>query len=140
MASYLITGANRGLGLELLRVLAAKPASEVSTIFATLRSSPPTALQEIVSKSEGRVTLVHLEVKDANSISAAADKVKETLGGRGLDVLINNAAISAETPGGIAAMTDLRETLEVNVEAIHSLTVACLPLLREGKRKTVLNM
>lgn len=140
MASYLVTGVGRGLGLEILKVLAAKPDSEVSTIFGTLRSSPSAALQEIVAKADGRVVLVHLEAKDANSILAAVDKVKECLGGRGLDVLINNAAISAVTPEGVAAMTDLRETLEVNVEAVHSLTAACLRLLREGKRKTVLNM
>ncbi|KAI1135169.1 NAD(P)-binding protein [Hypoxylon sp. FL0543] len=140
MASYLVTGANRGLGLEIVRVLANKPSSEVSTVFATLRSEPPSALQEIVSSSEGRVVLVQLETRDTKSISEAVDKVKQVVGDRGLDILINNAAINNETPEGVATMTNLRETLEVNVEAVQNLTVALLPLLKQGQRKTVLNM
>ncbi|KAH8589809.1 hypothetical protein B0O99DRAFT_664421 [Bisporella sp. PMI_857] len=123
MASYLITGVGRGLGLELVRVLCNKPASEVSTIFATIRSSPPPALQELISQSGGRVVVV-----------------RESLGGRGLDVLINNAAINETSPGGVATMDNLRKSLGVNVEAVHDITVACLPLLRESNRRTVLNM
>ncbi|KAJ5822661.1 hypothetical protein N7447_005001 [Penicillium robsamsonii] len=55
---------------ETVRALSQKPASEISTIFATLRSSPPPALQEIVSQSEGSVVLVNLEVLDPDSLSA----------------------------------------------------------------------
>jgi NAD(P)-dependent dehydrogenase (short-subunit alcohol dehydrogenase family) len=140
MASYLVTGVARGLGLEIVRVLSQKPTSEVSTVFATLRSSPPPALQEIVSQSEGRVVLVNLEVLDPDSLAAAVRQVKERLNGRGLDILINNAAGSELSPGGLETMDNLRETLEVNVEAVHHVTLAFLPLLREGNRKTVLNM
>jgi NAD(P)-dependent dehydrogenase (short-subunit alcohol dehydrogenase family) len=140
MATYLVTGVARGLGLEIVRVLASKPASEVSTVFATLRSSPPPALQEIVAQSEDRVVLVNLEVTKSDSIATAVRQVSESLAGRGLDILINNAAVSAEAPGGLETMDNLRPILEVNVESVHNITVAFLPLLREGRRKIVLNM
>ena len=140
MATYLVTGGSRGLGTAFVQVLAEQPASKVSTIFATLRSEPSPALKDIVSKSEGRVVLVKLEVTEPDSIAAAVKQVGDKLGGRGLDVLVNNAGINEECSEGITAMHNLRKTLQINVEAVHDLTLALLPLLREGKQKAVLNV
>lgn len=140
MSSYLITGASRGLGLEMVRALASKPASEVSIVIATIRSAAPAALQEIISQAQGRVVTVQLEVTDPANVTNAAGQVKEALGGRGLDVLINNVAVSDTTPTSVTATTTLQSTFDVNVVAVQNLTVAFLPLLREGTLKTVLNM
>ncbi|EHK22108.1 uncharacterized protein TRIVIDRAFT_91392 [Trichoderma virens Gv29-8] len=140
MSSYLVTGASRGLGLEMVRVLASKPASEVSIIIATIRSAAPAALQEIISQAQGRVVTVQLEVTDPANVTKVAGEVKEILGGRGLDVLINNVAVSNTTPTSVTATTTLLSTFDVNVVAVQNLTLALLPLLREGTLKTVLNM
>lgn len=140
MSSYLVTGASRGLGLEMVRDLASKPASEVSIVIATIRSAAPAALEEIISQSQGRVVTVQLEVSDPASVTAAAGQVKELLGGRGLDVLINNVAVSNTTHTSVTDTTTLQSTFNVNVVSVQNLTVALLPLLREGTRKTVLNM
>ncbi|KAL4793056.1 hypothetical protein BDV19DRAFT_367263 [Aspergillus venezuelensis] len=141
MATYLITGTARGLGLALVKALSSAPESKVSTIFATVRSTPPQALQDIVSSSGGRVVIVSLEVTESESVKAAVKEVKEKLGGRGLDVLINNAAVNpADTIDGIEHMNGLENVFGVNVEAVHKVTVGSLPLLREGTQKTVLNM
>ncbi|KAF4993394.1 hypothetical protein FGRMN_6523 [Fusarium graminum] len=140
MSSYLVTGVARGLGLEIVRILSTQPADEVSRVFGTIRSSPPPALQEIVDKSDGRLIIVELEVTNLDSIDAAVDEVKKHVGNQGLDILINNAAINKDFPDGILTMDNLREMFEVNVEAVHNLTKAFVPLLREGRCKTVLNM
>ncbi|ELR04285.1 hypothetical protein VC83_08093 [Pseudogymnoascus destructans] len=140
MASYLITGASRGLGFEMVKALLQKPANEVSTVFAAIRSAPPPALQEVIAQSQGRVVVVKLEVSDEASIAAAANDVKDKLAGRGLDVLINNAAIASMTPTPLTAATTLQNAFKVNVDAVHRITVAFLPLLREGTKKTVLNV
>ncbi|WP_411021301.1 SDR family NAD(P)-dependent oxidoreductase, partial [Salmonella sp. s29923] len=79
MSSYLVTGASRGLGLEMVRVLASKPASEVSIIIATIRSAAPAALQEIISQAQGRVVTVQLEVTDPANVTKVAGEVKEIL-------------------------------------------------------------
>ncbi|EIC09472.1 hypothetical protein OR221_0452, partial [Microbacterium laevaniformans OR221] len=76
-----------------------------------------------------------------DTIAVAVGQVRETLGAaRGLDVLINNAAIMETSLDGVASMDNLRKTFEVNVEAVHNVTAAFLPLLREGSQKKVVNV
>lgn len=105
MATFLITGASRGFGLALTRELAARPASEVSKVFGTIRGdAPPSALDEIVKTSSGRVVAVKLDVTDQTSIKKAAAEVETKLGGKGLDVLINNAGICQYAFGGVQSM------------------------------------
>lgn len=91
MASFLITGASRGLGLAFVKELASRKSSDVSNIFAGARSNVP-ALQEL-SKTDPRVQFVKLDVTNPESVKEAAAQVEKKLEGRGLDVLINNAAV-----------------------------------------------
>lgn len=103
MSSYLITGAARGLGLEMATLLAARPSSEVSLVITTARKASP-ALQKLAQESSGRVVIIPAEVTDENTVQEAADKVKGIVGDKGLDVLINNAGIMNYTPDGIETM------------------------------------
>jgi NAD(P)-dependent dehydrogenase (short-subunit alcohol dehydrogenase family) len=104
MASVLITGASRGLGLALTRELASRPASAVSKIFAAIRGDAPAALNELVQKSPERVFVVKLDVTDQNSIKKAAAEVETKLGGKGLDILINNAGVCQYAFNGVKSM------------------------------------
>jgi len=103
MASFLITGASRGLGLAFVKELVALPSSQVSKIIATARSDAP-ALSEIEQQSSGRVAVVKLDVTDQASIKKAAAEVDSILGDKGLDVLINNAGICQYDFQGVASM------------------------------------
>lgn len=96
MASYLITGGSRGLGLELATQLASS--SDVSVVFATGRTESP-GLKELIQKSKGKVIFVELEATSQDSIKQAVVSVEKALGVKGLDVLINNAGIQDYTPG-----------------------------------------
>ncbi|CZR70069.1 related to short chain oxidoreductase (CsgA) [Phialocephala subalpina] len=139
MASYLITGCSRGLGLELATQLASSPA--VNTVFATARKESP-GLKELIQKSNGRVVLVQLEATSQDSIKQAVTSVEKALGGKGLDVLINNAGIMDYTPGGPSSLSgeDMNSVLTTNVTAVHLVISAFLPLLEKGNLKKIVNI
>jgi NAD(P)-dependent dehydrogenase (short-subunit alcohol dehydrogenase family) len=104
MATYLVTGSSRGLGLALVTELASLPSEQVRTIFATARSSNSTKLKELVKSSAGRVVFVQLDTTDQTSVIEAAKRVETLLENRGLDHLINNAGIMNWTPDGLHTM------------------------------------
>lgn len=157
MASYLITGASRGIGLTLVRQLAAKPASEVSVVFAAARTETD-ALKQLISESVGRVQLINIDVVNGDSIKNAAAEVDQALGDKGLDVLINNVGLMPFTPDGIETMyspsspmkinfevnrehrTDLESTFTVNVTSTHLVSSTFLPLLKRGQLKKVVSV
>lgn len=140
MATYLVTGSSRGLGLEIVTQLAAMPPAQVDRVFATARSDSSSKLRELVQGSSGRIVFVKLDAEDKTSIKDASAEVEKMLGTRGLDVLINNVGIMPKTPNGIETMDDLTQTLDVNVTSTHRVTSAFVPLLRKGAQKKVFNI
>lgn len=115
MATYLVTGCSRGLGLAMATDLASQPISEVKTIFATARK-PTQELQQLISKHGDRVIYIPLDVTSRDSCQQAASLVESELDEAGLDVVINNAACNPRAT--INEMEDLEEALEVNVVSV----------------------
>lgn len=91
MASYLITGSSRGIGLEMTRQLIESHGD--ITIFAAARSTTNPEFQELLRKYPTRLIHVPLDVTSGDSIKNAASFVTGKLDGRGLDILINNAGV-----------------------------------------------
>jgi NAD(P)-dependent dehydrogenase (short-subunit alcohol dehydrogenase family) len=104
MASYLVTGSSRGLGLALVSRLATMPKAEVGTIIATARQDNSPRLKELVDASSGRVEFVNLDITDQDSVEAAARLVEAKLQGKGLDYLINNAGVMDWSSTGLEGM------------------------------------
>ncbi|KAJ5110536.1 hypothetical protein N7532_001071 [Penicillium argentinense] len=140
MASFLITGSSRGLGLALVSRLAALPKGQVETIFATARQDNSPQLNQLVTASSGRIELVRLDVEDKKTIEEAARQVESKLAGKGLDYLINNAGTLDYNPAGLEGMDNLNQIFNLNVTGVHEVTRAFLPLLRRGQKKTVVNI
>jgi len=94
MSSVMITGANRGIGFELVR----EYNSEGARIFSCCRN-PQSAdrLKSIAAKSGGRVTIHQVDVTDPAEIAA----LKQELGPTPIDILINNAGISDGRDAGV---------------------------------------
>ncbi len=131
MPTYLITGANRGIGLEFARRLAARG----ERVIATTRR--PAELSAEAASLRG-VTWVALDVSDPASIDSLASR----LGGTdSIDVLINNAGVSS-TIKAIAQLTaeELHRVFAVNSFAPLLVTRALLPLLKAGQRKLIVNI
>jgi NAD(P)-dependent dehydrogenase (short-subunit alcohol dehydrogenase family) len=139
MASYAVTGASRGIGLELVKQLLED--AQVGTVFALSRG-PSSGLQDLATKHKDTLVHVSASVDSTESVQKAASEVEKALGGKGLDVLVNNAGIQHFHPGGTRTMPPekMMEVLDVNVAGPHRTIVAFLPLLEKGEQKKVINM
>ncbi|MCZ6447884.1 MAG: SDR family oxidoreductase [Alphaproteobacteria bacterium] len=122
MASILITGANRGLGLEFTRQYAA----EGDRVLATCRD--PAGAAELAAIA-GDVTVHALDVTDLPQISALA----ESLHGEPIDILVNNAGVltSGQRMGGIDYAAWEHE-FKVNTMGPIAVAQAFLPHLERG--------
>lgn len=130
-----VTGANQGLGFEAAKALAASRRGPNGEAYHVLVGSRDLAKGEEAAATinaavaaaggGGSAEAVQLDVTDASSIAAAAEKVRARHGR--LDALVNNAGTLSQDPGGVAAA--LRADLEVNVLGAAAVTEAFLPLL-----------
>ena len=141
MATYLITGASRGIGLELTKQLIQLPASQVGKVFTVSRSEAPPALQELLTNNPDRVVHILASINDTASVQKAAQDVKAKLDGSGLDVLVNNAGIQ-QFAGSAKDMKpeEMAHEFDINCVGPHRMIRAFLPLLEAGKQKKVINM
>jgi NAD(P)-dependent dehydrogenase (short-subunit alcohol dehydrogenase family) len=139
MATYLITGGTRGLGLALTKQLVSLPTSQVSKVIVSVRK-PSGDLETVAKASSGRVIVVEFDVTNEAAIQKAVPEVEAALEGRGLDVLVNNSGIAQYAGGGTKSMDTLLESLQVNVLGVHYVTRTFLPLLEKGTLKKVANM
>jgi NAD(P)-dependent dehydrogenase (short-subunit alcohol dehydrogenase family) len=140
----LITGANRGLGLEFARQYADRGAR----VFAAARE-PDTAkeLRALAEARRGRVDLIGLDVGIAESIDHAHHAIAAHVDG--LDVLINNAGVYAArvTSGGQPAerlgelkFDDALHVLRVNAVAPLMIAQAFLDLLKRGRSPKLISI
>ena len=133
----LVTGANRGIGLEVARQLARSG-------FEVLVGSRDAVKGESAAgslRSEGLdVTAMQLDVTNDASIAAARDWIESQRGV--LDVLINNAAIDYDTWQDVltADLSQVSGTLDTNTLGPWRMTLAMLPLLRRSAHPRVVNV
>jgi NAD(P)-dependent dehydrogenase (short-subunit alcohol dehydrogenase family) len=125
-----ITGANRGIGLELTRQCLARN----DTVIATARE--PSKAAELRALESKNLTILECDVSDDASVKAFAAKVSGPI-----DALINNAGVmgqqaSFEKLGFDGAL----ETFSVNALGPLRVTQALLPSLRAGGAKKVLHV
>jgi NAD(P)-dependent dehydrogenase (short-subunit alcohol dehydrogenase family) len=118
MATALITGASRGIGLELCRQLKARG----DAVIAACRESTP----ELDALGVERLTGV--DITSDESVAAAA----KSLGGRRLDWLINNAGVLTAEGLGSLDIDAIRRQFEVNAIGALRVTAALLPLVERG--------
>ncbi|XP_064315234.1 C-signal isoform X2 [Phalacrocorax carbo] len=96
--AVLLTGSNRGIGLELVKQLLGAPRPP-AWIFATCRDPEGPRAQELrdLASKHPNVILVKLDVANPSAITDAAKIVEGKLNGMGLNLLINNAGIYTPT-------------------------------------------
>jgi NAD(P)-dependent dehydrogenase (short-subunit alcohol dehydrogenase family) len=132
----LITGANRGIGLELVRQYAQQSATQ---IIATCRQPAEADELRAVQTQYTHVHILPLDVNDETAIQQFPAQLATYVDG--LDLLINNAGInpkidSARTLGSLTAAT-LLSVFQTNAVGALLVTQACLPLLQRGTNARV---
>jgi NAD(P)-dependent dehydrogenase (short-subunit alcohol dehydrogenase family) len=133
----LVTGANKGLGRETARRLAAAG----MTVLAGARDAGRgRAAAEELAADGADVRFLPLDVTDADSVKRAAAWIEETFGR--LDVLVNNAGVSVENRAPVTEVTadQMRRTYETNVFGVVTVTNTMLPLLRRAGSARIVNV
>lgn len=140
----LVTGANQGLGKQVAKELVANG----YVVFVGSRDLQK-GEQAAAEIGEG-ARAIQLDVTDAASVTAAAERVRAEFGR--LDVLVNNAAIGqsgryASTEEILAAgrasdasLEEIQAVLETNVYGVLRVTTAFLPLVRLSTSGRVVNV
>jgi len=141
----LVTGANKGIGLQIAKDL-------VGHGFTVLVGSRNILNGEAAAKSVGAdAHAIQLDITNQASITAAAERIRKEFGH--LDVLVNNAGIShTGKPGktlaemvksgrpSVASLDEVRAIFETNVFGVIAVTQAMLPLLREAPSARIVNV
>jgi NAD(P)-dependent dehydrogenase (short-subunit alcohol dehydrogenase family) len=135
MTVSLVTGGNRGIGLEVCRQLAGLG----HTVWLSARTADR-ATAAVRSLAGLPVHPVRLDVTDPVSAAEAAETVREEHGG--LDVLVNNAAITYDTwqRAATADLAVVREAMETNLYGAWQVVQAFLPLLRVSPHGRIVNV
>jgi NAD(P)-dependent dehydrogenase (short-subunit alcohol dehydrogenase family) len=145
MPVALVTGANKGIGLQIAKDLAANG-------FTVLVGSRDLDRGRSAAESVGGdARAVQLDVTNQASIAAAAERIRTEFGR--LDVLVNNAGIGhAGKPGrslkeiadsgrpSVASLDEVRAVFETNVFGVIAVTQAMLPLLRAAPAARIVNV
>lgn len=133
----LVTGANRGIGLEVCRQLAGRG---MVVLLCAREQAKGEAAAEALKRDGLDVRSRALDVTDAHSIERLRASVEQEFGR--LDVLVNNAAINYDTWQNVlnADMTSVRETLETNTLAAWQMCQAFVPLLRRSAHGRIVNV
>ena len=132
MSRYVITGTNRGIGLEFVKQLLAQGHDVVAN--ARDPDAVP-ALQTLSRQHKPQLTLMPLDLSIESGIQAFARTVAQ----QPVDVLINNAGVYGPRDAELGKLRgrDWSDVLWVDVIAPMLLTQALLPALRQGTDKRI---
>jgi NAD(P)-dependent dehydrogenase (short-subunit alcohol dehydrogenase family) len=131
MSRYIVTGTNRGIGLEFVTQLLAQG----HDVLATARDPEAVPALKKLQQANSKLSVLPLDLSDESSIAqfvtaASSDPI---------DVLINNAGVYGPRDASLGKLTSAQwaEVMLVDLIAPVMLTQALLPALRQGKEKRI---
>jgi NAD(P)-dependent dehydrogenase (short-subunit alcohol dehydrogenase family) len=133
----LVTGANRGIGLEVVRQLARKG---MTVILGSRDLEKGTAAAAKLADEGLQVLPRQLDVADPDSIDRLAAQVEQEFGR--LDVLVNNAGILYDTwqQASTANLDTVQEAIATNTLGPWRMCKAFVPLLRQSQQGRIVNV
>lgn len=130
----IITGGTRGIGLETARLFKENNAEVI--IFGSKKNSVDKAIEEL-AKEEKHITGYYPNLNDIDEINQVIKEIYDKYGH--IDILINNAGISANKKIEDTTSEDFKKIMELNVNAIFNMTKAVVPYMKENKGGVILN-
>ena len=133
----LVTGANKGIGLEIARQLAE---AGVEVMMGARSLERGRAAVAELARSGLAVEAIAIDLEDASSVALAAEEIAARHGR--LDILVNNAGIAdvRDGPPSVAPTAAARRLMETNFLGTLAVTQAMLPLLRRSKAGRIVNL
>jgi len=133
----LVTGANKGIGLEIARQLAQ---TGVFVIIGARDPARANAAVEDLSSQGLTAQSVSIDLNDHASIAAAAETIRAKHGK--LDILVNNAGIvdAEDGPPTASSPEAARRIMDTNFVGTLAVTQAMLPLLRRSPMARIVNL
>jgi NAD(P)-dependent dehydrogenase (short-subunit alcohol dehydrogenase family) len=133
----LITGANKGMGFEVARQLAA---SGCSVLVGARNKALGEQAAATLKREGGNVRYLCIDLDDPASITAAAREIQKDFGH--LDVLVNNAGIVGQGDGlpSSSSLDAIERAFRVNFLGTVAVTQAMLPLLRNALSASIANV
>lgn len=127
--SVLVTGANRGIGLEFVKQFLALPKPPKHVFAGSRKPDQAQDLKEIADKNKS-VVVLQIDLNEQSSIQKAAAAAKEVVGDMGLNLLINNAG--AGSADGVEDVTSeaMQTAFATNATGPLLVVQAFLPLLK----------
>jgi len=135
MQTVIITGSNRGIGLE--TALAFGRAGY--QVFATMRNpGKATALKQKINAESLPITIFDMDVDSDESVKKGIDAILKVAGT--IDVLINNAGIERHGSIEEIPMTDFKAVMETNYFGVLRCIKAVLPQMRQNQSGCIINI
>jgi NAD(P)-dependent dehydrogenase (short-subunit alcohol dehydrogenase family) len=134
----LITGANKGIGLETARQLGKR---DILVVVGGRDLKKAEAAAATLQKEGIEARALDLDVNSSESIRKAVDQVERDFGR--LDILINNAGVMLDDENKKVSEQSLetwRKTFDTNVFGLIATTQAFLPLLRKSEAGRIVNL
>lgn len=130
----IITGGTRGIGLEIARTFAKNGATVI--IFGSREATVKKALADL--KTEGIDTDGYWpDLNNYNDIESTIKKIIDQY--HTINILVNNAGISASKPIDETTPEEIDQILNLNVRAVLYTTKAVVPYMKQAKNGTILN-
>ncbi|KAK2839764.1 hypothetical protein Q5P01_013504 [Channa striata] len=127
-----ITGCDSGFGNQLSRHLDKLGFCVIAACYTGKGED------ELKKVSSDRLTTIHLDVTDSESVREAAALIQSRVGQKGLWAVVNNAGVALPSgPTDWLTIEDYKNMLDVNLCGVINVTLSVLPLIKKAKGRVV---